>query len=219
LSKSQEEEDAYIKQENLMDVACLDLEGVLVPEIWINVALATGIDKLKATTRDVADYDVLMRQRLEILQKHKLGLSDIQAVIDNMGPLEGAKDFLSWLRQRFQVIVVSDTFYQFAAPLMRQLGYPTLFCNKLVVDENGNICDYKLRQKDQKRQAVIALHQLKYKVIAVGDSFNDISMLSEADAGILYRPPESVRQQFAQFPVTNNYEELKAEFVKASSRL
>jgi len=219
LSKSQEEEDANSAQENPMEVACLDLEGVLVPEIWINFAQATGIDKLKATTRDVADYDVLMRQRLEILKTHKLGLADIQAVIDNMGPLEGAKDFLSWLRQRFQVIIVSDTFYQFAAPLMRQLGYPTLFCNRLVVDENDNICDYKLRQKDQKRQAVIALHQLKYKVIAAGDSFNDTSMLGEADSGILFRPPESVSRQFPQFPVANNYEELKAEFIKASSRL
>ena len=195
-----------------MEIACLDLEGVLVPEIWINFAKYTGIDALKATTRDISDYDVLMKQRLRILDEHKLTLPDIQAVINKMGPLEGANDFLNWLRQRFQVVILSDTFYEFAAPLMKQLGYPTLICNRLGVDKEGRVTDYFLRQKDQKRQSVIAFHSLNYRVIAAGDSYNDTSMLKEADAGILFCPPDNVVAEFPQFPVTHNYDEMREAF-------
>ena len=152
-----------------MEIACLDLEGVLIPEIWINFAERTGIDELRATTRDIPDYDVLMRQRLRILEENKLGLPDIQEVIDGMGPLEGAREFIDWLRERFQVVILSDTFYEFAAPMMRQLGYPTLLCHKLSVDENGFVTDYHLRQKDPKRQSVKAFKSLNYRIIAAGD--------------------------------------------------
>ena len=201
-----------------MEIACLDLEGVLTPEIWINFAKHTGIDELKATTHDIPDYDVLMRQRLNILQQHNLGLRDIQAVIDKMNPLEGAQYFLNWLKERFQVIILSDTFYEFAMPLMKQLNYPVLFCNKLVIDDKGAVVDYKLRQKDQKKQSVVALHQLNFRVIAAGDSYNDTSMLMEADAGILYKPPQNVIDEFPQFPVTTNYDELQEAFLKSSTR-
>jgi len=201
-----------------VEIACLDLEGVLTPEIWINFAKHTGIDELKATTRDVPDYDVLMRQRLKILQEHQLGLPDIQAVIDKMNPLEGAQYFLYWLKEHFQVIVLSDTFYEFAMPLMKQLNYPVLFCNKLVVDNKGNVIDYELRQKDQKRQSIVALHQLNFRVIAVGDSYNDTSMLMEADEGILFKPPQNVIDEFPQFSVTTTYDELQQAFLKSSNR-
>jgi len=201
-----------------VEIACLDLEGVLTPEIWINFAKHTGIDELKATTRDIPDYDVLMRQRLKILQEHNLGLPDIQAVIDKMNPLEGAQYFLHWLKERFQVIILSDTFYEFAMPLMKQLNYPVLFCNKLVVDDKGIVVDYKLRQKDQKQQSIVALHQLNFRVIAAGDSYNDTSMLKEADAGILFKPPQNVIDEFPQFPVATNYDELQEAFLKSSDR-
>jgi phosphoserine/homoserine phosphotransferase len=199
-----------------MQIACLDLEGVLVPEIWINFAERTGIDDLRATTRDIPDYDVLMRQRLDILDRHGLKLADIQDVISGMGPLEGAKDFLDSLRERFQVIILSDTFYEFAAPLMRQLGHPTLMCHKLSIDEEGRVADYCLRMPDQKREAVKALHGLKFQVIAAGDSYNDTTMLSEADAGILFCPPQNVIDEFPQFPVTTTYDELSAAFDRAA---
>ncbi len=202
-----------------MEIACLDLEGVLVPEIWINVSKRTGIDELKLTTRDISNYNVLMKRRLKILEEHKLGLPDIQAVIEQMGPLEGAHEFLNWLRERYQVIILSDTFYEFAAPLMRQLGHPTLLCHHLEVTEYGFVSDYKLRQKDQKRQAVKALHKLKFKVIAAGDSYNDTAMLAEADAGILFCPPQNVIDEFPQFPVTRNYDELKVAFAAASASI
>jgi phosphoserine/homoserine phosphotransferase len=201
-----------------VEIACLDLEGVLVPEIWINVAERTGIEELRLTTRDIPDYDQLMRRRLEILERNQLGLPDIQEVIGGMSPLEGAGDFLGWLRERFEVIILSDTFYDFAEPLMRQLGWPTLFCHSLDIDARGRIADYRLRQADQKRQAVMALRGLNFRVIASGDSYNDTSMLSEADAGILFRPPENVIHEFPQFPVTTEYPELRAEFAKASAR-
>lgn len=199
-----------------MEIACLDLEGVLVPEIWINVAERTGITELRATTRDIPDYNVLMRQRLSILDKHQLKIGDIQEVIDGLGPMEGACAFLDWLREHFQVIILSDTFYEFAAPLMRQLGHPTLFCHKLEIAEDGHITDYRLRQEDQKRQAVRALHGLNFRVLAAGDSYNDTGMLSEADAGILFSPPQQVIDDFPQFPVTRNYEELKQAFIGSS---
>ena len=201
-----------------MEIACLDLEGVLIPEIWISFAERTGIDELRATTRDIPDYDVLMRQRLRILEEHKLGLPDIQEVIDGMGPLEGAHEFLDWLRERFQVVVLSDTFYEFAAPLMRQLGYPTLLCHKLSVDENGFVTDYHIRQKDPKRQSVKAFKSLNYRIIAAGDSYNDTTMLEEADRGILFRPPQNVIDEFPQFRPVADLEELKAAFVDASER-
>lgn len=202
-----------------MQIACLDLEGVLVPEIWINVAERTGIEALQATTRDIPDYDLLMRQRLRILDEHGLKLADIQAVIAGMGPLPGAHDFLNRLRERFQVIILSDTFYDFAAPLMKQLGHPTLLCHRLKIDGGGRVADYHLRMPDQKRAAVQALHHLNFKVIAAGDSYNDTSMLAEADAGILFRPPQNVAAEFPQFPVTTTYDELYNAFAAAAEMI
>jgi phosphoserine/homoserine phosphotransferase len=202
-----------------MEIACLDLEGVLVPEIWISFAERTGIEELRLTTRDVPDYDVLMTRRLEILQENDLGLSDIQKVIGGMSPLPGARGFLDWLRERAQVVILSDTFYQFAAPLMRQLGWPTLFCHRLETSEGGRVSNYHLRQKDGKRQAVRAFHQLNFRVIAAGDSYNDTTMLSEADAGILFRPPDNVVEEFPQFPVARSYDELRSEFQRAIESL
>ena len=198
-----------------MHVACLDLEGVLVPEIWIGFAEQTGIEELRLTTRDVPDYDALMRRRLAILAERGLGLPDIQGVIARMGPLEGAPAFLAWLRERCQVAILSDTFYEFAAPLMRQLGQPLLLCNRLVVAEDGRILDYRIRQKDPKRQAVRAFHELRYRVVAAGDSYNDTAMLAEADAGILFCPPDAVAREFPQFPVARDYDALRREFEAA----
>ena len=193
-------------------VACLDLEGVLVPEIWINVATKTGIEELKRTTRDEPDYDVLMRYRLEILDRHKLTLGDIQDVIATLTPLEGAAAFLDWLRTEAQVIILSDTFAEFAKPLMAQLGYPCLFCHSLDIDDAGRISNYRLRIADGKRKAVQALKQLNFSVAAAGDSYNDTTMLIEAHSGILFRPPDNVIQDFPQFPVTRTYDELQAAF-------
>ena len=201
-----------------MEIACLDLEGVLIPEIWINFAERTGIDELRATTRDIPDYDVLMRQRLGILEAHQLGLPDIQEVIDGMGPLEGAKEFLDWLRARFQVVILSDTFYEFAAPLMRQLGHPTLLCHKLSVDDDGFVKEYHLRQSDPKRRAVMAFKGLNFRVIAAGDSYNDTTMLAEADRGILFRPPQNVIDEFPQYPVVKDYDAFRKAFAEASIR-
>jgi len=201
-----------------VELACLDLEGVLIPEIWISFAEKTGIDALKATTRDIPDYDVLMKQRLAILKEHNLGLTEIQEVIAELSPIPGAVEFVDWLRERFQVVILSDTFYEFAQPLMRQLGFPTLLCHKLEVAENGAITDYKLRQVDPKRQSVKAFHTLNYRVIAAGDSYNDTTMLSEAEAGILFKAPDNVIAEFPQFPAVHEYDELKKEFLKASNR-
>jgi len=195
-------------------VACLDLEGVLVPEIWINVAERTGIAELRRTTRDEPDYDKLMRGRLEILDRYRLGLRDIQDVIAGMAPLDGATTFLEWLRSRTQVIILSDTFDQFAAPLMRKLGWPTLFCHTLEVDTAGRVAGYRLRIDDGKRRAVEALRALNFRVVAAGDSYNDTSMLRAADAGILFRPPANVIADFPQFPVTTTYAELQQAFVR-----
>jgi phosphoserine / homoserine phosphotransferase len=198
-------------------IACLDLEGVLVPEIWINVAERTGIESLRRTTRDEPDYDKLMRGRLAILDEHRLGLPDIQAVIGTMEPLDGAVAFLDWLRSNTQVIILSDTFGQFAAPLMRKLGWPTLFCNSLVVDGGGRITGYRLRIEDGKRRAVEALRGLAFRVVAAGDSYNDTTMLTAADAGILFRPPPNVIADFPQFPVTTTYPELREAFVRGGN--
>ncbi|MYA67428.1 MAG: bifunctional phosphoserine phosphatase/homoserine phosphotransferase ThrH [Gammaproteobacteria bacterium] len=200
-----------------MEIACLDLEGVLVPEIWIGVAEHTGIDALRATTRDIPDYDVLMRQRLRLLEEHGLGVDEIQQVIAGMAPLEGAKDFLDWLKARFQVIILSDTFYEFSHPLMRQLDFPALFCHRLEIG-NGRITGYRLRQKDPKRQSVKALHALNFRVIAAGDSYNDTTMLEEADAGILFRAPANVIEAFPQYPLVTTFEELRDQFRRASER-
>lgn len=201
-----------------MEIACLDLEGVLVPEIWIAFAEKTGIESLRATTRDIPDYDVLMKQRLRILDEHGLTLNDIQEVIATLKPLDGAVEFVNWLRERFQVVILSDTFYEFSQPLMRQLGFPTLLCHKLVTDENGRVVDYQLRQKDPKRQAVLALKTLYYRIVAAGDSYNDTTMLAEADAGILFHAPDNVIAEFPQFPAVHTFADLKKEFIKASNR-
>ncbi|MFZ5655162.1 MAG: bifunctional phosphoserine phosphatase/homoserine phosphotransferase ThrH [Pseudomonadota bacterium] len=201
-----------------MEIACLDLEGVLVPEIWIAFAEAAGIPELRATTRDIPDYDRLMRQRLELLARHRLGLREIQEVIATLRPLPGAVEFLDWLRERFQVLILSDTFYEFAQPLMRQLGFPTLLCHRLEVDEAGRVVGYRLRQPNPKRQAVLALQTLYYRTIAAGDSYNDTGMLAQADAGILFAAPARVVAEFPQFPAVTTYAELKAAFIAASER-
>ncbi len=201
-----------------MELVCLDLEGVLVPEIWINFAKKVGIKELEATTRDIPDYDVLMTQRLRILREHNLGLPDIQAVIAEMGPFPGAREFVEWVRTHFQLIILSDTFYEFAHPLMRQLGWPTIFCHKLESDAAGMITDYKLRQPDQKRQAVKALHGLNFRVIAAGDSYNDTTMLGEADHGFLFDAPANVIAEFPQFEALHGYEALKQKIREVSQR-
>ena len=194
-----------------MYLLCLDLEGILVPEIWINVAEKTGIEELRLTTRDIPDYDELMKRRLKILRREGLGIVDIQGVIEEMNPLEGAEKFLEWVRERFQFILVSDTFVEFAGPLLKKLGRPTLMCNSLVIDPDGTITGYQLRQQDGKRHVVKALKGLGFTVIAIGDSYNDTTMLGEADHGILFRPPENIKREFSQFPVMKTYPEVKAE--------
>jgi phosphoserine/homoserine phosphotransferase len=201
-----------------VEIACLDLEGVLIPEIWIAFAEVTGIPELRATTRDVPDYDRLMRQRLDLLARHDLGLQEIQEVIATLEPLPGAAEFLDWLRERFQVVILSDTFYEFAQPLMRQLGFPTLLCHRLEIDTGGRVTGYRLRQPNPKRQAVLALQTLYYRVIAAGDSYNDTTMLAEADAGILFSAPANVVAEFPQFPAVETYADLKTAFIEASER-
>lgn len=202
-----------------MDIICSDLEGVFIPEIWINVAQKTGIEELKLTTRDISDYNVLMQKRLAILDEHNLKIKDITDVIATMDPLEGAVEFVDWLRSNSQLIVVSDTFAQFAKPLMKKLGMPTLFCHSLTIEADGRISDYNLRQEEGKRKTVLALRSLNYKIIAFGDSYNDTGMLQEADKGILFCPPENVIKDFPQFPVTKTYEELKAIIKKELTQL
>jgi len=201
-----------------LEIICLDMEGVLVPEIWIEFAERTGIDELRATTRDIPDYDVLMKQRLGLLEQHGLRIDDIQAVIAEMAPLDGAAEFIDWARQQFQVVILSDTFYEFSAPLMRQLNWPTLFCHRLVTDAEGRVVDYKLRQQDPKRASVQAFHSLNYRVIAAGDSYNDTSMLAEADVGILIHAPDNVIAEFPQFQTVDNHAELKQAVAAASER-
>lgn len=202
-----------------MRIACLDLEGVLAPEIWVNVARATGIDELKVTTRDIADYDELMGYRLKICAEHRLSLANIQDVIATLKPLEGAVDFLGWLSERCQVIILSDTFYQFADPIMAQLGRPTLFAHDLVIDDAGMIVDYRLRLADQKRKAVEALKTLNFTTIATGDSFNDVSMLISADAGILFNPAPALVEHYPDLAKAYDYDELREQFIAADKRL
>lgn len=202
-----------------MELACLDLEGVLVPEIWIAVAEETGIEDLRLTTRDISNYDELMRHRLRVLDTHKIKLADIQRVIATLTPLPGAGEFIDWLRERYQVIILSDTFYQFADPLMAQLGRPTLFCHHLEVGADGTITGYKLRMPDQKRQSIMALQTINFACIAAGDSYNDTSMLSQADVGIFFNAPQRVIEEFPQFAVTTSYDELREAFVQASGQV
>jgi phosphoserine/homoserine phosphotransferase len=202
-----------------MRIVCLDLEGVLIPEVWINVAERTGIQELRLTTRDVPDYDVLMKRRLGILDAHGFGLPKIQEAIAGMDCLPGAKAFLDALRAKYQLIILSDTFYEFASPFMQKLGLPTLFCHSLEVEPGGRIAGYRLRQADPKRQAVKALHALNFRVVAAGDSYNDTSMLSEADAGILFRAPENVTREFPNFPHVTEYDELASQIEAAFARV
>ena len=192
-----------------MNIICADMEGIFTPEIWINVSEKTGIEDLRLTTRDIPDYDVLMRKRLSILKANGIKIQDIQAVIAGMEPLEGAFSFLNWIQSITPIIFVSDTYTQFAGPLLAKLGWPTLFCNTLSIDTTGNIVDYHLRQKDGKRMTVLALKSLYYNVLAIGDSYNDISMLKEADCGVLFDPPDNIRKEFNSFPVAYDYDELK----------
>jgi len=200
-----------------VQIVCLDLEGVLVPEIWIAFSERTGIPELRRTTRDEPDYDKLMRGRLDLLRLHRLGLPDIQKVIAEMGPEVGARDFLDSLRRSYQVVILSDTFYEFAMPLMEQLGLPTLFCHRLSTDASGFVSAYHLRQPDQKREAVRAFKGLNFRVIAAGDSYNDTAMLGEAHAGILFRPPQNVVDAFPQYPVVREYAALRARIDEAAA--
>jgi phosphoserine/homoserine phosphotransferase len=200
-------------------IACLDLEGVLLPEIWIKFAEKSGIDELKLTTRDIPNYSELMRKRLKILQSHNLKINDIEDVIKTLEPLQGATEFLLWLKSEFQVIILSDTFYEFSGPLMKKLDYPTLFCHQLIVDKKGSILDFQLRQEDQKTKAVKALQSLNFKVISAGDSYNDTGMLQEADSGIFFCPPESIIKEFPQFPVAYNYKEFQSLLLSAREKL
>lgn len=197
-----------------MDIVCLDLEGVLVPEIWQAVARDTAIDGLNRTTRDEPDYDKLMRYRLDILAEHKITLPRIQGIIETLAPLDEAIEFMNWLVSKTRVIILSDTFQQFAEPLMKQLNWPTLFCHNLIVDDAGNITGYKLRLQDQKRDAVLAFQGLKFRVIAAGDSYNDLSMLLAADDAIMFRPPESLINEQPQLPVVKDHASLRSSLEK-----
>jgi len=201
-----------------MEIVCLDLEGVLVPEVWVEFAKVTGIEELTATTRDIADYDILMQQRMSILKQHNLNIEDIQAVIATLSPLPGAIAFLDWLREHFQVMILSDTFYEFAQPLMRQLGFPTLLCHRLIIDEENSVSGYQLRQEDPKRQATLALQSLNYKILAAGDSYNDITMLHQADAGILFNAPTYIADEYPHLPAVYGYENLQRALINASER-
>ena len=202
-----------------MNIVCLDLEGVLVPEIWINFAERTGIPEFRRTTRDEPNYDTLMKYRLGLLAEHGLGLPDIQKVIAAMGPMPGAREFLDRLREDYQVVILSDTFYEFAHPLMRQLAWPTLFCHSLETDASGLVVNYHLRMPEQKREAVKRFKEMNFAVVAAGDSYNDTAMLGEADAGILFHPPENVIREFPQYPVTLNYDQLRSAIDAAFARV
>jgi len=201
-----------------MYIVCSDLEGIFTPEIWISFSEITGIDELRLTTRDISDYNVLMRRRLAILEENNLTLSDIQAVIRKMEPIAGALEFLNWLRTRVEVIIVSDTYVEFAGPLMEKLDRPTLFCNTLVTNGDGAITGYKLRQEDGKKKVAQALKSLNYRVIAIGDSYNDITMLQAADHAILYRPPENVMAEYSEFPAVFDYPALRERLEEIMNR-
>jgi phosphoserine/homoserine phosphotransferase len=198
-----------------MNIVCLDLEGVLIPEIWINFAEKVGVEELRATTRDIPDYDELMRFRLDLCSQHGFKIQDIAQVIDTLSPLQGAKAFLDKLRADHQLLILSDTFQEFAVPMMRQLDWPTIFCHELLIDEDGTIRNYKLRKADHKAETVKRLHELNFNVVAAGDSYNDTTMLAEAEQGILFCPPQNVIDEFPQFPVATSYEELRAEIDSA----
>ena len=202
-----------------MKIVCLDLEGVLVPEIWIAFSERTGIPELRRTTRDEPDYDKLMKFRLDILARHNLGLPDIQRVIGELEPMPGAREFLDKLREDYEVIILSDTFYEFAHPLMRQLAWPTLFCHSLETDANGVVVNYRLRMPEQKREAVKRFREMNFTVVAAGYSYNDTKMLGEAHAGILFHPPENVVREFPQFPVTRDFDALRREIDAAFARV
>lgn len=197
-----------------MNMACLDLEGVLIPEIWIAFADAAGIPELKRTTRDEPDYDVLMQYRIDILNQHDCRIRDIEQVIDTLSPLGGAAEFLAWLESETRVIILSDTFAEFAGPLMKQLNYPTLFCHNLEIDADGRVTGYKLRQPDQKQKAVRALQGLNFRIVAAGDSYNDLTMLKAADAAILFRPPQSLVEEYPDFPVATEHSRLRELFTE-----
>ncbi|MCL4130625.1 UNVERIFIED_CONTAM: hypothetical protein GTU68_056507 [Idotea baltica] len=198
-----------------MNIICLDLEGVLIPEIWINFADKVGVEELRATTRDIPDYDELMKFRLDLCSKHGFRIQDIQEVIDTLSPMDGAKEFADQLRADYQLIILSDTFQEFAKPMMRQLDWPTIFCHELIIDDAGNINNYKLRKADHKRETVKRLHELNFKVVAAGDSYNDTTMLGEAEQGILFCPPQNVIDEFPQFPVATSYQQLRSEIDSA----
>ncbi|GAA6136430.1 bifunctional phosphoserine phosphatase/homoserine phosphotransferase ThrH [Arenicella sp. 4NH20-0111] len=202
-----------------MNVVCLDLEGVLIPEIWINFAEKVGVKELLATTRDIPDYDELMKFRLELCAKHDFRIQDIQEVIATLSPLEGAKAFSDALREDYQLIILSDTFKEFAEPMMRQLSWPTIFCHELIIDDDGRISNYKLRKRDHKRETVKRLHELNFNVVAAGDSYNDTTMLGEAEQGILFCPPQNVIDEFPQFPVAADYDELRSEIDSAIKKM
>ena len=202
-----------------MNIICLDLEGVLIPEIWVNFAEKVGVEELKTTTRDIPDYDELMRFRLDLVAKHDFRIQDIQDVIDTLTPLDGAKAFTDQLRADYQLIILSDTFQEFAKPMMRQLQWPTIFCHQLVIDDEGRIKDYKLRKPDHKRETVKRLHELNFNVVAAGDSYNDTTMLAEAEQGILFCPPQNVIDEFPQFPVAKSYTHLRVEIDKAIDKM
>ena len=201
-----------------MHIACLDFEGVLVPEIWRSLAERTGIDDLKLTTRDIADYDELMSLRLDVLRKNRIGFSALRDAAVALEPLVGAKDFLDWLREHYQVAIVSDTFYELCAPLVKQLGHPLMLCHRLQVKEN-NIVGYQLRQKDPKRQVVLAFQKMAYSVVSTGDSYNDISMLRQSDMASLFRPSNKVKKDHPELPVAENYKELKKFFISSLNRV
>ena len=205
---------------DMMITACLDMEGVLFPEIWINVAEKTGIEELRLTTRDISDYDELMQHRIKILEKKGITLTSIQEVIATLKPLDGVPEFLDWLRRRFQFVILSDTFYQFAMPLMEQIGFPAIFCHDLHTDERDMITGYTLRQPDAKREVIRSFkNNLKMKTIAMGDSYNDTTMLAEAHQGILFCPPQNVIDEFPAFPVAWNYEDAKLQFEDAADTI
>ena len=197
-----------------LTITCLDLEGVLIPEVWIGLANKTGIEELKLTTRDIKDYNELMTMRLSVLDKHGLTLADVEKVVETMDPLEGAREFLDWLRIRTEVIILTDTFREFALPLIAKLGHPTMFCHSLEVAEDKRIVNYCLRQQDQKKKAVLALKGLNLRIVAAGDSYNDLTMLLNADAGLFFKPNDKIVEEYPQLPVTRNYEELKTRLIE-----
>jgi phosphoserine/homoserine phosphotransferase len=202
-----------------VQIVCLDFEGVIIPEIWVGLAEKLGIEELKLTTREIQDYDKLMKIRLGVMDEHKLTIADIQAVVDTLQPLDGAKAFLDRVRETYQTVILSDTFYEFIMPLMPKLNFPTVFCHRLDIESNGRIADYRLRMADHKRHAVKAFHNLNFKVFAAGDSYNDTGMLGEADRGFFYCAPANVVKDFPQFPLVTDYDTLIAKFAEAGKGL